>query len=122
MSGQGSKTFFEDGLQTFKIQLTQEQRDDFQATTFKDLEAAMAVVQERQRTNGTMRSMKKLKGFLDAVQAYSAPLDIFSNVHEVVAFIWVSYVHTASNHWLIGNIGTNETLIAGTCSILLASR
>lgn len=92
MPDQRLRTIFEDGLQQFKSKLTSEQQDDFNATTFKDFEAAMSVVQERQRVDGNMRSMIRLKSFLDAVQAYSSSIDIFSNVHEIVAFIWVHCV------------------------------
>lgn len=36
-----------------------------------------------------MQHMKRLEGFLEAVQTYSKVLDVFVNVNDMVAFIWV---------------------------------
>lgn len=93
----GAGTAFESALNKFKAGLSPEHRREFSATTLKELRSVMAAIQDRQERNGTLQNMKRLSGFLAAVDSYSPVLDVFSNVHEIVAFVWVSSCVQCSN-------------------------
>jgi uncharacterized protein YpuA (DUF1002 family) len=77
-------------LQEFKDDLSGEDVHDFSETSLKDLKCTITWIQQKQQSTRTMQNMTRLQGFLEAMETYSQVLDVFSNVHETIAFIWVS--------------------------------
>ena len=91
MAGAGNtSTTFEQLLADFKQDLTDHERSLFHATTFDDLKREIDRIQKKQAKTKTMQNMTRIRGFLEAMEVYSKVMDVFVNVHDFVAFIWVA--------------------------------
>ena len=84
------ETIFEVALRDFRNSLTSQQILEFQSTQFHDLKTFLAAVQAKQKSERTLQNMTRLNGFLEAMEAYGKVIDVFVNVNNVVAFVWVS--------------------------------
>lgn len=81
---------FERTLNEFKKQLSFEQQRDFGATTFKDLQITIAALQKRQASTRTAQNLRRIQSFLEGMERNAEVIEVFLNVHNFVAFIWVS--------------------------------
>ena len=84
-------------LKDFKDNLSDEDKTSFSVTTMDDLNEAITKIQAEQASTRTLKNMTRLKAFLEAMQTYAKVLDLFVNVHNFVAFIWVGPSGTLSN-------------------------
>ena len=91
---QTQDTTFERTLRDFKDGLTVEQQKEFGATTLYDLKVTIAVIQKKQASTRTRQYLKRIEGFLEAMQQNGQIVETFLNVHNFVAFIWVSRLGT----------------------------
>ena len=80
---------FERTLRDFKKSLSPEQQKEFAGTTLKDLQIAITAIQEKQKATRTNQNLRRIEGFLEAMEANAKIIDVFINVHSFVAFIWV---------------------------------
>ena len=80
---------FESTLNEFKKRLTIEQQRDFGATTLKELQATIVALQKRQASTRTARNLRRIQGFLEGMEGNANVIEVFLNVHNFVAFIWV---------------------------------
>ena len=82
---------FQKAIDVFKNKsdLSTKQLTDMQMTSLPDLQSALAEMQSKQRSSRTMRYLKRLQPFLDAMEQYSSVINIFANTSDIVAFIWV---------------------------------
>jgi transcriptional/translational regulatory protein YebC/TACO1 len=81
---------FEKVLERFRDSLTEEQKRQFSATSFQDVESEIQNIQCRYGSEKKLRNLKKLSKFLEAMNQVEQVVKVFLNVHEVVAFVWVS--------------------------------
>lgn len=80
---------FERTLKEFKKQLTLEQQHEFGATTLKDLQVTIVALQKKQISTRTAQNLRRIQGFLEGMEANAKVIEVFLNVHNFVAFIWV---------------------------------
>lgn len=80
---------FEKAVVEFKRTLTPDELNEFAGTTLRDLEIRIMAIQSKQKSSRTMQNLARIKGFLEAMETYSKVLDVFVNVNDFVAFIWV---------------------------------
>ena len=85
----GAGTIFQRVLEEFKAELNLEEKKEYSGTTLEELQKNIAAIQAKQRKTKTMQNMNRLQRFLEAMEAYSKILDVFVNVNEFAAFIWV---------------------------------
>ena len=101
---------FQRSLDAFKTKagLSPEELKDFQLTSIDDLRRQIATIQNDQRKSKKMRYLKRLGPFLDTMEQYGKIVEVFLNLSEVVAFIWVCMQRRYIRIPLIGCIGTHE--------------
>ena len=90
MAGTGNSSAFRRALTRFKSQLSPEEQEKFGVTTLKDLQETIAQIQSAQGSEKRMRNLTRLKGFIEAMEQYSKIVEVFLNVSEIIAFVWVS--------------------------------
>lgn len=83
-------TSFENALVKFRASLTESQRRDFAPCTLKDVVTAIEHIQARLGSQRRLRSMKKIAKFIEAMNQLGQVIEVFLNVENVVAFVWVS--------------------------------
>ena len=88
MATQSHSSTFERVLLNFKSNLSPEEQKDFQSTSLKELKLTILAIQKKQKSSKAMKNLTRIRGFLEAMEAYSKVIDVFVNVHEFVAFIW----------------------------------
>lgn len=81
---------FERALEEFKEKLPAEERISFEATTLEDLQAVILAIQAKQASTRTLKNLRRLEGFLEAMKSNADIIEVFLNVHPFVSFIWVS--------------------------------
>jgi len=91
---------FERALLEFKRTLPPDEVNKFAGTTLKDLKTSIIAIQNKQKSARTMQNLARIMGFLEAMETYSKVLDIFVNVNDFVAFIWVCTLALAIVHRL----------------------
>ena len=79
---------FTKALDTFQSDLTPEDRDDFSYTKLEDLQMVILEIQAKQGRKS--QNLARLKVFVEGMQQYGQIVEVFLNVSNVVAFIWVS--------------------------------
>ena len=82
-------TSFENALIKFRASLTESQRRDFAPCTLNDVHIAIKNIQLRLGSQRKLRSMKKIAKFIEAMTQLGQVVEVFLNVQNTVAFIWV---------------------------------
>jgi hypothetical protein len=81
---------FEDALKDFKKALSRRDQEKFKNVTLDDLKQNIGEIQATQQASRRMRDLTRLQPFLEAVEQFGKVIETFCNVHEIVAFVWVS--------------------------------
>jgi hypothetical protein len=84
---------FQHVLATFKAKLDPELASEFEITTIVDLKRALASIQHKHNSERRVRNMGRLSRFLDAMDQYGKVIEVFLNVTDVLAFVWVHVHH-----------------------------
>jgi uncharacterized protein involved in exopolysaccharide biosynthesis len=86
-----SKTVFHRSIEAFRAKagLSQDELQDFELTSLDDLKAQISIIQSDQRRSKKLLYLKRLGPFLDTMEQYGKIIEVFLNIHEVVAFVWV---------------------------------
>ena len=74
--------------QAFQSELSSEDRDDFAYTTLEDLQQAIQEIQSKQGRKS--QNLARMKPFLEGIQQYGQIVEVFLNVSNLIAFVWVS--------------------------------
>ena len=82
-------TSFENALVKFRASLTESQRRDFAPCTLNDVQTTIEDIQLRLGSQRKLRSMKKVAKFIEAMTQLGQVVEVFLNVQNSVAFIWV---------------------------------
>jgi hypothetical protein len=83
-------TSFENALVKFRASLTESQRRDFVPCTLNDVQTAIEDIQLRLGSQRRLRNVKKIAKFIEAMTQLGQVVEVFLNVENTVAFIWVS--------------------------------
>lgn len=75
-------------LSSFEKRLTQEELEDFQSTTLKDVQKEIGRIQAEQASQKTMMNMTRIQSFIEAMDQFGKVIEVFLNSSEFVAFIW----------------------------------
>jgi hypothetical protein len=76
-------------LSRFKDNLSDRYKSEFQSVNISDVYNALDLIQRQQEKKGTLRNLRRLRPFLDAIDQLSKVLDIFINSSEFISYIWV---------------------------------
>jgi hypothetical protein len=95
-----TQSTFEKSINAFKAKagLTPDELRDFQLTSLDDLKLQMSIIQNDQRKSKKLQYLKRLGPFLDTMEQYGKIVEVFLNLHEVVALVWVRAVSTSSRN------------------------
>ena len=90
MAGTGNGSAFQRALARFKSHLSPGEQEKFGATSLEDVQETIAQIQSAQGSKRKMRNLTRLKGFIEAMEQYGQIIEVFLNVSEFIAFVWVS--------------------------------
>lgn len=72
-----------------KAKLTSQELDYFQSSRLEDVQRALARIQSEQEAKGSLRYLRRIDPFIKTMLEYSKVVEVFVNVEEILAFIWV---------------------------------
>jgi len=87
-------TSFSRSLDKFREKLSDRQKQAFSCTKLKDVEDSIQDIQARLGPEKRLRNFARVRKFLEGMQQIEQLVTVFLNVHEVVAFVWVSTSNT----------------------------
>lgn len=88
---------FQRALTRFKSHLSPTEQEEFSVTSLEDVQEAIAKIQDTQASKRNMRNLNRIKSFLEAMEQYGKVVEVFLNVSEILAFVWVRR-HSPANH------------------------
>lgn len=98
MAGASNDSAFQRALARFKGHLSPEQREEFSITSLEDVQKTIARIQDAQGSERRMRNLTRIKGFVEAMEQYGRVVEVFLNVSEIIAFIWVCRQTSSFRH------------------------
>lgn len=110
-----SNTVLNRAVEKFRQNLTDEQRQLFTASSLEKVNAEIQSIQDRHGSRKQLRSLSRISKFLEAMTQIEQLAQIFLNVSEVVAFVWVMIVTPQAkfpSHLIADasySIGTDQT-------------
>ena len=69
--------------------LTPAEHQDFQFTSLDDLLCVVENIQRKQVMNKSLQCLIKIKPFLESMEQYGKVIEVFLNVTNLLAFVWV---------------------------------
>lgn len=84
---------FQRALGKFKVFLSRtspELINQFAITGPQDVKRVCMEIQDRQSRDGSLRRMRRIEGFIEAMDQLGKSIEVFVNVNELVCFVWVS--------------------------------
>ena len=93
MAATGSDSGFQRALARFRSHLSLAEQEDFSITSLADVQETIAHIQEIQGSERKMRNLTRIKAFLEAMEQYGKILEVFLNVSDFLAFVWVCGQH-----------------------------
>ncbi|KAK8004951.1 WD40 repeat-like protein, partial [Apiospora arundinis] len=85
-----SNTVLTRAVEKFRQDLTDEQRQLFTASSLEKVNAEIQSIQDRHGSRKQLRSLSRMSKFLEAMTQIEQLAQIFLNVSEVVAFVWMA--------------------------------
>ncbi len=96
MAGTMNDSGFQRALTRFKGHLSPTEQEEFGVTSLEDVQETIANIQENQGSQRKMRNLTRIKAFLEAMEQYGKVIEVFLNVSDILAFVWVCgqfYIH-----------------------------
>ncbi|KAJ6150201.1 hypothetical protein N7471_001400 [Penicillium samsonianum] len=81
---------FQHVLASFKTKLDPKLVSEFEMTSLKDLKRAISVIQNKQASERRVQNMRRLSRFLEGMEQYGKVIEVFLNVTDFLAFVWVA--------------------------------
>lgn len=75
-------------LDSFKKDLSRQEKQNFSFTDIKGLNLAIDDLQKKQHSQRRLQNLSRLKPFLEAMEQYGKVVEVFCNSSEFVAFVW----------------------------------
>ena len=69
--------------------LTPAEHQDFQFSSLDDLLHTIQSIQQEQVKNRKLQCLVKVKPFLETMEQYGKVINLFLNVNNLLAFVWV---------------------------------
>ena len=98
MAGTSNSGAFQRALARFKSHLSPEEQEKFGVTSLQDVQETIAQIQSAQGSKRRMRNLTRLRGFIEAMEQHGKIVEVFLNVSEIIAFVWVSR-QSLTIHW-----------------------
>ena len=89
MAGTGTDSAFIRALERFKAHLSPAEQDEFGVASLEDVQKTIAHIQQTQGSERRMRNLTRIKAFIEAMDQYGKIVEVFVNVSDIIAFIWV---------------------------------
>lgn len=83
---------FQRALEKFKKSLARnspELIEQFSIARLQDVKRICLEIQEQQGRDVCLRRMRRIEGFIEAMDQLGKSIEVFLNVNEIVCFIWV---------------------------------
>lgn len=84
-----NSSFFQHVLASFKSQLEPDLFSQFSMTSIRDLKREVLAIQRKHESGRRQQNMYRLNVFLVAMEQYGAVIEVFLNVSNILAFVWV---------------------------------
>ena len=68
-------------------------KEKFKNVTLDELKTSVAELQAKQQSQRRMQNLNRLTPFIEAMEQFGKVAEVFCNVHEIFAFVWVSLSH-----------------------------
>lgn len=79
---------FQVALSRFKKQLTNEEQEKFELTSFDQVRRAIHDIQKTQDESKQMMALRRIEGFLEAMNQFGQVIEVFLNASNFVCFVW----------------------------------
>ena len=89
MSSRGNDSAFQRALARFKGHLSPAKQKDFSITSLRDVQETIAQIQNAQGSEKKMRNLTRVRAFVEAMEEFGKIIEVFLNVSEIIAFVWV---------------------------------
>lgn len=86
-----TRSDFERAVDAFRknADLDEAEMADFELTDLQALRQTINTIQNKQAQNKRLMYMKRLEPFLKTMEDYGKVLEVFLNVSDFIAFVWV---------------------------------
>ncbi len=81
---------FYQALVKFRNTLDPKEEEAFRFSSLQDLQNALDSIQVDQTKRRTLANLSRIKPFLEAMEQYGTVVEVFLNVNDILAFVWVS--------------------------------
>lgn len=84
---------FQRALTKFKRSLSTRSPDlvnQFSISSLQDIKIACCDIQDEMGKKGCLRRMRRIEGFIEAMNQLGQSIDVFVNANDLVCFIWVN--------------------------------
>lgn len=118
-SNMDMKEQFRHALDAFKkkAELTSEELQYFQFSSFDDVLTTLSSVQQEQSKKKTLVYMKRIDPFLKTMAEYGKVIKVFVNTSEILAFVWISTRPRLSSMTSLTAAGTVEVSHHGSLKL-----
>ena len=89
MATTGNETGFQRALTRFKSHLSPAEQEKFHVTRLEDVQETIAHIQASQGSERKMRNLTRIRAFVEAMEQYGKVVEVFVNVSDIIAFVWV---------------------------------
>ena len=99
LSNQGPSDCFRRALNRFLDEISQEQRDEFENCTLKDVHDTIEKIQAAHGSERRLRNMNRVRRFLEGMEQIGKVVDVFLNSTMYLGFVWVKSFTTHISRW-----------------------
>ncbi|KAI1477416.1 hypothetical protein F4774DRAFT_420091 [Daldinia eschscholtzii] len=85
---QSNEEIFQRALIRFKRSLTLDLANEFSICSLADVDQVCKEIEKKHGCDGKLRHMRRLRGFMEAIEQFGKVIEVFVNASEVVCFIW----------------------------------
>jgi hypothetical protein len=90
---------FHKALLRFRNGLDPQEEEAFRFSTLQDLQDALVKIQGDQAKRKTLANLNRIRPFLEAMKQYGDVVEVFLNVSDILAFVWVSIGCGFTRRW-----------------------
>ena len=84
---------FQRAIDKFTKELSAKHRADFANTNLEDVYGAIKLIQEKRGSDKSLRHMRKMQAFLEAMDQYRKVIEAFLNCTPFMGYVWVGALH-----------------------------
>jgi hypothetical protein len=89
---------FRQVVDAFKTQLTSEELPYFQFNGVGDVLQTLESIQQKHAAQKRLTFMKRVDPFVKTIMAFGKIVEVFLNVSEILAFVWVRFMDLLGVH------------------------